>query len=323
MKFPRAMCTAACLTISLLSSYAVEQSWPSRPITIVSPYPPGGITDLLARIVGDELSKALGQPVIVDDRTGAGGAIALALVAKAAPDGYTLVMGGSAPSVIVPALNPNIAYSPRDFEAIAFVAGLPIVLVANSSVPATNLKEFIAYAKANGGKLNCGHHGAGTGTHLSCVMFSRLIGTTITDVPYKGAPQVNQDLLADRVQFYFGTLPTELGLVKAGQFRAYGVASPERVPSLPDVPTFSEQGLAALNLDTWNALYAPAGTPKAIINRLNAEIVKILQMPEVRRKIEATGSVVRPGSAEQLQKRTADEFATYRKIALEANIKID
>ena len=154
-------------------------------------------------------------------------------------------------------------------------------------------------------------------------MFARLIGATITDVPYKGAPQVNQDLLTDRVQFYFGTLPTEIAYVKAGQLRAYGVASPERVPSLPDVPTLAEQGFAALNLDTWNALYAPAGTPKAIVARLNAEIVKILQMPEVKKKIEATSSIVQPGSAEQLQKRTADEFATYRKIALEANIKID
>ncbi|MBK9606632.1 MAG: tripartite tricarboxylate transporter substrate binding protein [Betaproteobacteria bacterium] len=323
MKILRALCMATGLAISLLSPFATAQPWPARPITLVSPYPAGGITDLLSRIVGDELSKVLGQPVVVENRTGAGGAIALAYVAKAAPDGYTLVMGGSAPSVIVPALNPNAAYGPKDFEAIAFVAGLPIVLVANPAIPAANLKEFVAYAKANGGKLNCGHHGTGTGTHLSCVMFARLIGTTITDVPYKGAPQVNQDLLTNRVQFYFGTLPTEIAYVKAGQLRAYGVASPERVPALPEVPTLAEQGYAALNLDTWNALYAPAGTPRAIIARLNAEVVKILQNPEVKRKIEATSSIVRPGSAEELQKRTADEFATYRKIALEANIKID
>ncbi len=323
MKILRALCMATGLAISLLSPFATAQPWPARPITLVSPYPAGGITDLLSRIVGDELSKVLGQPVVVENRTGAGGAIALAYVAKAAPDGYTLVMGGSAPSVIVPALNPNAAYGPKDFEAIAFVAGLPIVLVANPAIPAANLKEFVAYAKANGGKLNCGHHGTGTGTHLSCVMFARLIGTTITDVPYKGAPQVNQDLLTNRVQFYFGTLPTEIAYVKAGQLRAYGVASTERVPALPDVPTLAEQGYAALNLDTWNALYAPAGTPRAIIARLNAEVVKILQNPEVKRKIEATSSIVRPGSAEELQKRTADEFATYRKIALEANIKID
>ncbi|MBK7473467.1 MAG: DUF1028 domain-containing protein [Betaproteobacteria bacterium] len=234
MKILRALCVATGLAISLLSPFATAQPWPARPITLVSPYPAGGITDLLSRIVGDELSKVLGQPVVVENRTGAGGAIALAYVAKAAPDGYTLVMGGSAPSVIVPALNPNAAYGPKDFEAIAFVAGLPIVLVANPAIPAANLKEFVAYAKANGGKLNCGHHGTGTGTHLSCVMFARLIGTTIIDVPYKGAPQVNQDLLTNRVQFYFGTLPTEIAYVKAGQLRAYGVASPERVPALPD-----------------------------------------------------------------------------------------
>ncbi len=307
----------------MLSGGTSAQVWPTKTIMIVSPFPAGGITDLLSRIVGEELAKALNQTVVVENRTGAGGAIALASVAKAAPDGYTLVMGGSAPSVIVPAVNPAITYGPKDFEAIAYVAALPIMLVANPAVPAASLKEFIAYAKANAAKLNCAHHGAGTGTHLSCVMFSRAIGTPITDVAYKGAPQVNADLLSNRVQFYFGTLPTEIGYVRAGQLRAYGVAATERVASAPDVPTLEEQGLSGLNFDTWNALYAPAGTPKAIVSRLNAEVVKILRMPEVKKRIEATGSIVRPGSAEQLRKLTYDEYEVYRKLAAEANIRIN
>jgi len=285
---------AAALAAAPFAAFA--QAWPAKPITIVSPYPAGGITDLLSRIVGEELAKSLGQPVLVENRVGAGGAIALQTVAKAAPDGHTLVMGGSAPSVIVPALNRHVTYDPvRDFEAVAYVAALPIVLVAHPSVPAANLKDFIAYVKSNSGKLNCGHHGVGTGTHLSCVQFARLTGTVITDVAYKGAPQVNADLLANRVQMYFGTLPTEIGYVRSGQMRVYGVASAERVVSAPDIPTLAEQGLASLNLDTWNALYAPAGTPRTIIGRLNAEVVKILNLPEVRKKIEATGSIVRPG----------------------------
>ncbi len=309
--------------LALAASAAAAQSWPSKPITIVSPYPAGGITDLLSRIVGEELAKVLGQPVVVENRTGAGGAIALASVAKAAPDGYTLVMGGSAPSAIVPALNRNITYGPKDFEAIGYVAGLPIVLVAHPSIPAANLGAFIAYVRANSGKLNCGHHGIGTGTHLACVQFARMTGTTIADISYKGAPQVNADLLANRVQLYFATLPTQLQYIRAGQMRAYGVASAERAPSAPEIPTLEEQGLKGLNLDSWNALYAPAGTPKAIVQRLNAEVVKILNMPEVKKRIENTGSIVRPGTAEQLQKLTADEFANYRKLAAEANIRME
>ena len=310
-------------TLSLPSSNALAQAWPAKPVTIVSPYPAGGITDLLCRIVGEELAKVFGQPVLVENRLGAGGAIAMQVAAKAAPDGYTLVMGGSAVSTIVPAFNRNISYDPvKDFEPIAYVAGLPIMLVAHPSIPAANLKEFIAYAKANSARLNCGHHGVGTGTHLACVQFARILGVQITDIPYKGAPQVNADLLTNRVQFYFGTLPTEINYVRAGQLRAYGVASAERVPPAPDIPTLAEQGMP-LNLDSWNALYAPAGTPKPIVARLNTEIVKILNAPEVRKKIETTGSIVRPGTAEQLRKLTVDEFEQYKRLAAETNIRMD
>lgn len=196
------------------------------------------------------------------------------------------------------------------------------MLVAHPSIPAANLKEFVAHAKANSDKLNCGHHGVGTGTHLACVQFARNLGVQITDIPYKGAPQVNADLLTNRVQFYFGTLPTEINYVRAGQLRTFGVASAERVSPAPDIPTLAEQGMA-LNLDSWNALYAPAGTPKAIVARLNTEIVKILNAPEIRRKIEATGSIVRPGSAEQLRKMTVDELDQYKKLAAETNIRMD
>ena len=194
----------------LTSAAALAQAWPAKAVTIVSPYPAGGITDALSRIVGEELAKALGQPVVVENRTGAGGAIAMAYTAKAVPDGHTLVMGGSAPTVIIPALNPNATYSPKDFEPIGYVAALPLMMVAHPSVPAANVREFIAYARANRGKLNCAHHGNGTGTHLACVQFDRLNGTEMAHVPYKGAPQVNADLLTNRVQVYFGTLPTEI-----------------------------------------------------------------------------------------------------------------
>ncbi|MCX7892890.1 MAG: tripartite tricarboxylate transporter substrate binding protein [Burkholderiales bacterium] len=309
--------------LALASAAAAAQAWPSKAITIVSPYPPGGITDLLSRIVAEEYAKVLGQPVIVENRTGAGGAIALAAVAKAAPDGYTLVMGGSAPSAIVPALNRNVTYTPKDFEPIGYVAGLPIVLVAHPSIPAANLGELIAYVRANAAKLNCAHHGIGTGTHLACVQFARALGVQLPDVGYKGAPQVNADLLANRVQLYFGTLPTQLQYIRAGQMKAYGMASAERAPAAPEIPTLEEQGLKGMNLDSWNALYAPAGTPAPIVQRLNAELQKMLADPEVRKRIEATGSIVRPGSPEALAKLTADEYAHYRKLAADAKIQLD
>jgi tripartite-type tricarboxylate transporter receptor subunit TctC len=310
-------------SLCALAPIAGAQTWPAKPITLVSPYPAGGITDILSRIVAAELAKALGQPVVVENRTGAGGAIALASVAKAPADGHTLVMGGSAPSVLIPALSPNATYAPKDFEPVANVASLPIMLVVHPSIPAGNLKEFMAYARANADRLNCGHHGVGTGTHLACIQFARALGVRIADVPYKGAPQVNQDLLANRVQMYFGTLPTQIGYVRAGQMKTYGVASPERVSSAPDIPTLAEQGLPGMDLDTWNALYAPAGTPKAIVARINAEVVKMLQTPEVRQKIEATGSIPRPSTPEQLGRLTEEQFQAYRKLAAETNIRIE
>ena len=315
---------AALAAILLLTSAAaLAQAWPAKTVTIVSPYPAGGITDALCRIVGEEMAKTLGQTVIVENRTGAGGAIAMAYAAKAAPDGHTLVMGGSAPTVIIPALNPNATYSPKDFEPIGYVAALPLMMVAHPSVPAANVREFIAYARANRGKLNCAHHGNGTGTHLACVQFDRLNGTEMAHVPYKGAPQVNADLLTNRVQVYFGTLPTEIGLVRAGQLRSYGVASAERVSSAPDLPTLGEQGMPGLTLDSWNALYAPAGTPAAVIARLSAELLRALEKPEVRKRIENTGSILRPGTPEQLRKLTMDEYDTYRKLGAEAKIRLD
>lgn len=314
--------TAVVALSSLATTTARAQAWPARPLTIVSPYPAGGITDNLCRIVGEELAKALGQPVLVENRLGAGGAIAMATVAKATPDGYTLVMGGSAVSTIVPALNPAVAYHPlRDFEPIAYVAGLPIVLVSHPSVPAATLRDFMAHVKAQAGSMNCAHHGPGTGTHLACLQFARALGVNIPDVPYRGAPQVNQDLLANRVQFYFGTLPTQIQLVRSGQLRAYGMSSAQRVPFAPEIPTLVEQGLP-MNLDSWNALYAPAGTPRAVLARLSTEVQRILERPDIRQRIEATGSALRIMSADELRRLTETEFEQYRRLAAETGVKL-
>jgi tripartite-type tricarboxylate transporter receptor subunit TctC len=300
-----------------------QDAWPTRSITLVSPYPAGGITDLLCRIVGEELAKALGQSVVVENRTGASGAIAHASVAKAVPDGYTLIMGGSAPTAITPALNKSLTYGPKDFEPIGYVAELPIVLSTHPSVPGSTAAEFVAYVKANSGKLSCGHHGNGSSNQFACLTLARLTGTQIADIPYRGAPQVNTDLIANRVQIYFGTLPTQMPLIKDGKLKVFGITSPARISTVPELPTLDEQGLKGLNFTSWNALYAPAGTPRPLIERLSRELLRILALPEVRRRIEDTGSIVRPGTPEALGRLTMAEHDNYKRMAAEAGIKME
>ena len=302
---------------------ALAQAWPTRTITLVSPYPAGGITDLLSRLVGEEYAKVLGQPVVVENRTGASGAIAHAYVQKAPADGHTLIMGGSAPTAITPALNRSLTYGPKDFEPIGYVAELPIVLSVHPSMPGTTAADFLAWVKANPGKLNCGHHGTGASNQFACLKLARMTGAPMADIGYKGAPQVNADLLANRVQIYFGTLPTQVPFAKQGQLKIVGIASAERAPTGPDIPTLAEQGLKGLDFTSWNALYAPAGTPKPVIQRLSQELLKILANPDIRKRIENTGSVVRPGSPDALGKLTQEEFDQYRKMGAESGIRIE
>lgn len=329
------MALARCLLTRRLSLAAVAallgapwlahaaDPWPTKPLTIVSPYSAGGITDILCRIVGEELARALGQSVVVENRTGASGAIAHLSVAKAPPDGHTLIMGGSAPTAITPALNRTVAYGPKDFEPIGYVAELPIVLSGHPSIPGQSAADLLAYVKANAGRLSCGHHGVGSSNQFACLALARQTGTRIADIPYRGAPQVNTDLLANRVQIYFGTLPTQLPLAKEGKLKIFGVASPTRVATAPDIPTLDEQGLTGLDFTSWNALYAPAGTPRPVIQRLSAELLKILANPEVRRRIEETGSIVRPGTPEALGKLTLAEHETYKRLAAESGIRAE
>ena len=319
----RGALAAAVLGLAGVGAAQANEAWPSKPITIVSPYPAGGITDLLSRIVGDELAKALGQQVLVENRTGASGGIAHASVAKAPPDGYTLIMGGSAPTAITPALNKSATYGPKDFEPIGYVAELPIVLSTHPSVPGTTAGEFMAYVKANSGKLSCGHHGNGSSNQFACLTLARMTGTQIADIPYRGAPQVNTDLIAGRVQIYFGTLPTQVPLAKDGKVKIFGITAPARAATGPDIPTLDEQGLTGLNFTSWNALYAPAGTPRPVIQRLSTELLKLLAKPEVRKRIEDTGSITRPGTPEALGRLTMAEFDNYRRMAAESDIKME
>lgn len=302
---------------------AAGQDWPRKGLTLVAPFTAGGITDILTRIMADELGKALGQPAVVENRAGAGGSIGLAYVLSQPADGYTLAMGGNGPSAIVPSLNPNVKYGPKDFEAIAFVAALPSMLVVHPSVPGRTVQEFAAYAKAEGAKVTCASHGEGSFNHLACVQFNRITGSAMTHVPYKGASAVNADLLTGRVQVYFAVLPTVLAFIKNGQLKALATGDQERVAALPEVPTLREAGVPGIVIGSWNALYVKAGTPAPVVARLRAEAEKILRRPDVIARIAATDAVTRPIDAARLGQMTAEEYEAYGRIAREGGVKVN
>ncbi len=302
---------------------AAAQDWPRKGLTLVAPFTAGGITDILTRIMADGLGKALGQPAVVENRAGAGGSIGLAYVLSQPADGYTLAMGGNGPSAIVPSLNPNVKYAPRDFEAVAFVAALPSMLVVHPSVPGKTVQEFAAYAKSQGASVTCASHGEGSFNHLACVQFNRITGSAMTHVPYKGASAVNADLLTGRVQVYFAVLPTVISFIRSGQLKALATGDQERVAALPDVPTLKEAGVPGIVIGSWNALYVKAGTPAPVLARLRAESDKILKRPEVVARIAATDAVTRPIDAARLGQMTQDEYDAYGRIAREGGVKLN
>ncbi len=317
------LCAVLACGLLALSTMASAQDWPRKGLTLVAPFTAGGITDLLTRIMADELGKALGQPAVVENRGGAGGAVGLSHVLAQPADGYTLAMGGNGPSAIVPSLNPNVNYSPKHFEPVAFVAALPSMLVVHPSVPGKTVQEFAAWAKAEGAKVSCASHGEGSFNHLACVQFNRITGSAMTHVPYKGASAVNADLLTGRVQVYFAVLPTVLAFIRNGQLKALATGDQERVAVLPDVPTLKEAGVPGIVIGSWNALYVKAGTPAPVLARLRAETEKILKRPDVIARIAATDAVTKPVSAERLGQMTAEEYEAYGRIAREGNIKLN
>ena len=319
----RATLTLLVSCLLALPGAASAQDWPRKGLTLVAPFTAGGITDLLTRIMADELGKSLGQPAVVENRGGAGGAVGLNYVLSQPADGYTLAMGGNGPSAIVPSLNPVVNYSPKNFEPVGFVAALPSMLVVHPSVPAKTLLEFAAYAKAQGPKVSCASHGEGSFNHLACVQFNKITGSAMTHVPYKGAAAVNPDLLSGRVQAYFAVLPTVLAFIRSGQLKALATGDEERVASLPDVPTLKEAGVPGIVIGSWNALYVKAGTPAPILSRLRSETEKILRRPDVIARIAATDAIAKAIPAERLGQMTQEEYEAYGRIAREGNIKLN
>ena len=311
-------------SLALVASWASAQAYPVKPIRIVVPFPPGGATDILARDVAQKLTEAWGQQVIVDNRPGAGGNIGSELVAHSAPDGYTLEMGTVGTHAINASLYAKMPYDHvKDFAPVILVAGVPNVLVVNNAVPANSVAELIAYAKANPGKLNFASSGNGTSIHLSGELFKVMAGVQMTHIPYKGSAPALQDLLGGQVQLMFDNLPPSLPQIKAGKVRALAVTSLTRAPALPDVPTVAESGLPGFEASSWFGILAPAGTPPAIVAKLNAEIAKWLATPEAKEKLAKQGANAAGGTPEDFAKHIAAETAKWAKVVKESGAKID
>jgi len=301
-----------------------QAPYPSKPIRIVVPFPAGGTTDILARAVAQKLTETGGQPVVVDNRPGAGGNIGAELVAKSAPDGYTLLMGTVGTHAINPGLYAKMPYDhQRDFAPVILVAGVPNVLVVHPAVPVNSVQELIAYAKANPGKLNFASSGNGTSIHLSAELFKTMAGVQMTHVPYKGSSPALQDLVGGQVQLMFDNLPSSLALIKAGKLKALAVTSKERAAALPDVPTIAESGLPGFEASSWFGLLAPAGTPQPIIAKLNAEIAKWLATPEAKEKMLGQGANAAGGSPDDFARFIATETAKWQKVVKESGAKVD
>jgi tripartite-type tricarboxylate transporter receptor subunit TctC len=274
--------------------------YPNHPITLIVPYAPGGGNDVLARAVAEPMGKLLGQPLVVENHGGAGGSVGTRQVAKAAPDGYTLGLGGTGTLAIDPTLYPNVGYDPRrDFAPVGLIATSPLIILVHQSMAAHNVQELIALAKAQPGKINYASAGVGSGIHLGTVLFADTAGIDITHIPYKGSGPALTDLLGGHVQVYFSSLPPAVGLVKEGKLRALGVTGLKRSVSFPDVPTVAEQGLPDFEAVLHYGIVAPAGTPRSIVDKLNAALRTALGDPKVHGHIATEGAEPLPTSPDE------------------------
>ncbi|HET9351969.1 MAG TPA: tripartite tricarboxylate transporter substrate binding protein [Burkholderiales bacterium] len=313
----------AALLLFLASALAGAQDWPSRPVRLILPFPPGGGTDILGRLIAERLSASLGQPVVTENRGGAGGNVGAEAAARSAPDGYTIVL--VAPSLAIsPTLYSKINYDPvKDFAAVSLVATVPNVMITQPSLPAENLQEFIAYARSRPGVLNFGSGGAGTSNHLAGELFNIVTGTKLVHVPYKGVNLAMQDVLAGNVHLVFIGIPAAAPHIKAGKLRALALVAPQRSGALPDVPTVAEAGLRDFEVTTWYGVLAPAGTPRSIVVRLNAELVKIMHSSELKERLAATGTEPLTSTPEEFAAYIKREIAKWGDVIRKSRAKAD
>ena len=300
---------------------AQSQPYPNKPIKIISPFATGGIADTFSRVVGQGLSESLGQPVVVENKTGGGGNIGADFVAKAPADGYTLVMGNIGSHAVNPYLIKNMPYDPlKDFEPVAYVLDAEGLLVVNPTIPVKNVTELIAYVKARPGQVSYGSGGVGTTSHLAGELFKSLAKVDMTHIPYKGNALAITDLIGGQTQVMFATMPTVLPYVKTDKLKALAVIGSSRASSLPEVPTVAET-VPGFDVSNWIGIFAPAGTPKPIINKLNAEIIKIMQQPAVQKRLETEGAKFKPMTPEAFGAFQKNEALKWAKTIKDSGIK--
>ena len=309
---------------ALLAPPAFAQPWPTKPVTLVVPFPAGGTTDVLARALAEKLQQSLGQPVIVESRPGAGATLGADYVAKAKPDGYTLLIG-AVHHTIASSVYKKLPYDfQKDFVPITGLALVPNVLVVNAgATPAKSVAELVAALKAHPGQWSYGSNGNGTAQHLIGTQFQNATGTTLLHVPYKGSGPLATDLLGAQIQMSFDTITPVLPHIKAGKLRALAVTTARRSSALPDVPTLEEAGLKGFDIGTWFGVLAPAATPRDIVARLNAEMVKVIQAPEFRKRMDEIGAGPTGGSSEQLAAQIRSETGRFAKLVKDANVQIE
>lgn len=318
--FLAATAMVACLT----APWAHADTWPARPIRLVAPFPPGGAADLFARLIGTELSQALNQPVIVDNRPGAGGNIAAREVTMAAADGYTLFLGTIGTNAINPTLYGNLPYDTRKaFIPVAMVGEIPNVLVVNTAVPVKSVAELTALAKSKPGQLNVGSSGNGSSIHLSAELYKHLARVHILHVPYRGGAAALTDLMGGRLDLMFDNLPTSLPHIAKGTLRPLAITGPRRSPLLPDVPTMVEAGVRGYESVAWSGLFVPAGTPAAIVERLNAEVIKVLQSDKVKARYRDLGADAPPMKQPEFAAFVQKEYDKWAQIVKVAGAKAE
>lgn len=312
------------VVIALASSAASYAQYPSKAVRFVVPFPAGGPLDIVARSIGQDLNKAWGQPVLVDNRPGAGGNIGADVVAKAPPDGYTILMGAVSTHAINVWLYKSLPYDPvKDFAPVTLVTSVPNVLVVHPSVPAKNVRELIALAKARKGQLNFASGSTGSAGHLAGELFKTMAGVDMTHIPYKGAAPAVTDLLAGHVSLMFDNLASGLPSIKAGRVHALAVTTLKRSPFLPELPTISDSGLRGFDIGTWFGVFAPAGTPREIVMRLNAEIARSLHTAVMKDRLATLGAEAMPNTPEAFAAFVKAEMTKYQKIVQASGAKVD
>lgn len=315
-------------TLTLCAVFAAapaqSQTWPSKPIRFIVPFPPGGGTDVTARVVAPKLGEGLGQQVVVDNRSGAGGMIGVELAAKSPPDGYTLGIATVGQISINPSLYAKMPFDPvKDLAPVTMAGNIFNVLIVHPALPAPSVKALIALARSRPGELNYGSSGTGAADHLSAELFQVMTKTKMVHVPYKGGPLAMIDLISGNLQLMFSTVPTAVGLIKGGKVRAMAITNSKRYPLMPELPTVAEAGIPGFAVNNWTGVFVPAATPPAVVTRLNAEFVKVLAMPDVKKRLMDNGIDAVSNTPQQFAAYIRDETAKWAAVIKDANVKLD